>query len=932
MTNRKITIQLRLMFRYERDESPELVGRSSGGMSLRDKMGMWGRKLGQDDLEADKSDLFEGVEDDDDDFGHHDLSKYSETIVTSAAYKWLVDKLVKESSFHWDTSQPRIMVERIKQQIMAKLPQGKISGRKEPNTYTVSFRLPLRPLQLRIQEEKLSRWGGGSKQQIFDFVVLAGSSWDHIQATTVKDYFYQTWANNGEVLSSIQDVMDGMSRSICSKTPLPTICYESQLNTSAVLQLDKTRIDIILDEFALVLTVVGPSHSIAECGEQLAWLGAALQPSRSCNALYSTPYLTPGVSEDPNQYHWAIGFDNEERDTSLMPIIHLGDGLARPVIACGFPTHRRPDTCPGIEVSPRILFGLLGTPELELANGTVLLQGPNCALKLVKRTNGVLLWHVHDPLEAACSCSLRLSFIRNIVDLRSYRHILEPCIGAEGAGSSHSVADTSHCLREKLHFPGGAMEESTPAGTCDAVTISRESSLDSDMLSISDGSENACITASHETTLSPIFNTVLRRLLSEYRSDFPLRLATINMDIYGVPGFVTRGGDDCTPTHDTTPLRTTSSSSSAQKNNAPSRKRGRIEDNSDENDADGVMPPPKIARVGQRERRLRLLACPFWKHDFAKHGSCSRNKMDKISRIKQHITRKHTPSFYCECCLVVFQDAASHTRHVRHESCTWDPSIKLDGISHQQQRELTRKSKHTISESEQWFAIWDILFPGQPRPASAYMDPDLSEDLCRFREFAQNHGSQVLLDVLQASGIPVLSEEAIGSDLQKLLNLGLDRLHEEWLLTHASQHYSTSSSSGTSQRIRHDAPSSSLADSGVSCTASQTRSYGENAESLLSNSPRPFPFHTQNPTPSEQAAIPRQIIASATSVTADDPSLSGRGEIQRQATMDRDRGDFGALDSISDLLNDVEWMDTPFEEADFDDLWKDIGDVPESFV
>jgi hypothetical protein len=322
-----------------------------------------------------------------------------------------------------------------------------------------------------------------------------------------------------------------------------------------------------------------------------------------------------------------------------------------------------------------------------------------------------------------------------------------------------------------------------------------------------------------------------------------------------------------------------------------------------------------------------MLACPFWKHDFIKHGDCSRSKLNKISRVKQHIARKHTPSFYCECCLVVFPDAVSHTTHVRHKTCKWDPLTNLNGISHQQHRELTRKSNHSLSESDKWFSIWDIIFPAKPRPASAYIDPDLSEDFCRFREFTQNRGSQVLIDELRASGFPAFSDEAVRSDLQRVLDPGLNRLHEEWLSTYLSKARSAISNSVSSRQTPNDASSGSLADSGVSW-GSQSRSNGHEGECSPSR-PRSKNTSQQGVLAGQQAFIQPEATEIPASVTADVPP-SYFDETFMQTTMGADGyGDsFGAPGFVSDmLLNDPSWADAAVDGTDFENIYRGIQDA-----
>ncbi|KAH6869332.1 hypothetical protein B0T10DRAFT_467328 [Thelonectria olida] len=95
------------------------------------------------------------------------------------------------------------------------------------------------------------------------------------------------------------------------------------------------------------------------------------------------------------------------------------------------------------------------------------------------------------------------------------------------------------------------------------------------------------------------------------------------------------------------------------------------------------------------------------------------------------------------------------------------------------------------------------------------MDPDLSEDLCRFREFSQRHGPATLAEELRPSRISSFSNEDVTSSLHEILNRGLNRLYREWLSTTTLSARSASPNSGRTQPTQHETPVGSLADSGV---------------------------------------------------------------------------------------------------------------------
>ena len=226
------------------------------------------------------------------------------------------------------------------------------------------------------------------------------------------------------------------------------------------------------------------------------------------------------------------------------------------------------------------------------------------------------------------------------------------------------------------------------------------------------------------------------------------------------------------------------STSTSQPRNIPLRaKRPRVPSPgaADEESPRGAAPcPPKRSRLDARADQT--FACPYWKHDPRAHRPCGHLVLRRIRDVKQHLHRRHAPAFYCERCLRVFADAAAHEAHVAGAApCAPSaPPARLGGLSHAQVRALKRKVFSGAGDAENWFAVWDVVFPGAPRPASVYVDGAVSADLCEFREYCNRRGAMVLWSVLEEGGLwdmPARERERRG---QKLLDDGLDVLYETW--------------------------------------------------------------------------------------------------------------------------------------------------------
>ncbi|KAF5637929.1 hypothetical protein F52700_4632 [Fusarium sp. NRRL 52700] len=183
-------------------------------------------------------------------------------------------------------------------------------------------------------------------------------------------------------------------------------------------------------------------------------------------------------------------------------------------------------------------------------------------------------------------------------------------------------------------------------------------------------------------------------------------------------------------------------------------------------------PPKKKGKTSQPhcDERSQFLACPYWKADSRKYWDCFLKKNDTISHLKQHLTRRHTPKYYCQICYETFRDFDLFDSHALERSCTRGPSAKLEGISQQQKNQLSLKSKGSVEQ--QWYTVWSILFPDMEPPATIYIYSTQSEDFCRIQEFAQREGVAIMVDELESNGLvvrPDASNQLLRSTVQRAM-------------------------------------------------------------------------------------------------------------------------------------------------------------------
>lgn len=152
----------------------------------------------------------------------------------------------------------------------------------------------------------------------------------------------------------------------------------------------------------------------------------------------------------------------------------------------------------------------------------------------------------------------------------------------------------------------------------------------------------------------------------------------------------------------------------------------------------------------QAVARRFSFACPFAKKDTTGHRTCYRYCLTRIRDVKQHLKRCHRMPEYCPRCSELFDDEERRNEHLRGASCEVGPPPQIEGISKAQQSQLGRRVASQMSEEDQWFTVFDILFPGHPRPRSPYMDWELSEQMQIFSDFLVLQGNVLLSSFLDS--------------------------------------------------------------------------------------------------------------------------------------------------------------------------------------
>ncbi|VUC25621.1 unnamed protein product [Clonostachys rosea] len=312
------------------------------------------------------------------------LSSYREFIRNSGVFQWLLGRLYVESSLV--ATEPRAM-EAIKAKIMSSLrPSQKISRNVSSECFNASFCVGWQPLVFFRGQE----FGLDAAEVVSRVVTLTGSEND-AQALTCSQYLSQTWPTTGLLtLRLIQEVLrKGLD-------------YQQKCTYP-----DGTTLAAKLQDFTFRAEVTGVADSIAEIGEQIAWISASLRSSYlSSGLLYCTPFiarvgetrskLQDTRSKPRSDFTFDIDFVREDVPRPAKP----QDGqcwhhmFLNPVIVKGYPIRRKVKQNSGLEITLDIMAGLAHTDMVDEFKGTTFIKGFSTMLVPTQKVKDTILWHL----------------------------------------------------------------------------------------------------------------------------------------------------------------------------------------------------------------------------------------------------------------------------------------------------------------------------------------------------------------------------------------------------------------------------------------------------------------------------------------------------------------------------------------------------------
>ncbi|KAM7213317.1 hypothetical protein V8F06_011328 [Rhypophila decipiens] len=416
-------------------------------------------------IDAADSDLFSNHNpkdpDEDSENLHEDdrtYETYRKYLITSPNFSWLLETLKRQTLLSTPTPDTRSYIRR---RIFRSLSDE--LRRKEPSkTYTVVFHMEWDPLSF-IEEQK---YGMAPYEAIASAITITGSDLE-AQALSPNEYFQQTWGSSSCILR--------LAQSIARQSPA------ERCVASALLQ-DQTRVVMESQGSIMRVRVYGSVPSIADVGEQLAWIGAALRPSPGDEEYDGVWYCLPDIKcLDQSASIWEVATEAPDCLFNIEFRFDKGKGKEKatngncwhdmfrnPAVVRGYPISRRTTPAPGLEATLGALVKLIRTDYVTEFDGRIFVKGFSSMLALTERMGDFLRWHLFYNPEGRVSY---LDFTDEPnqslqeADLESCRHIVgwrpKVKLYAGASDGSYSIGNSGldrpgpGCVLEKFALSGG---------------------------------------------------------------------------------------------------------------------------------------------------------------------------------------------------------------------------------------------------------------------------------------------------------------------------------------------------------------------------------------------------------------------------------------------------------------------------------------------
>ncbi|KAH8688668.1 hypothetical protein GQ44DRAFT_696068 [Phaeosphaeriaceae sp. PMI808] len=306
---------------------------------------------------------------------------YSDFIAKTPAYELLLTRLRRELLLI--PSEPNHM-EVIRRGILESLLYcNRVSRKTSAKAYTITFVTEWDPLAF-FEEQMYQE----EPQEVVEKVITLTGSVEDVQAQTCAEYLSQTWSSTGKLIILLV-------KNVIRSGPGHRHTCES---------VGGTKLTAWIQESRFMVEAFGTASSVAEVGEQLAWLGAALRSSPfESGVTYCTPSLCkishpnrkPEAPIEP-QPLYKIDYTIEKAKEQVETMNgqcwrHL---FRNPVVVNGYPIPWRPQRNTGLEIPLRLMVALAQARHVTTFDGKLFIKGFCTMLIPTKHVGDMVIWHM----------------------------------------------------------------------------------------------------------------------------------------------------------------------------------------------------------------------------------------------------------------------------------------------------------------------------------------------------------------------------------------------------------------------------------------------------------------------------------------------------------------------------------------------------------
>ncbi|RSL44715.1 hypothetical protein CEP54_014572 [Fusarium duplospermum] len=385
------------------------------------------------------------------------LEEYKHMIYTAPSYQWVLGQLRREVLL----SKPNKsnMMDDIRERILAAMPGKRhVSSKAASQAVDVTYTVDCDLLAFLSGQE----YDEPADVAIAQAVTLTGSQAD-AQASSCQQYLDQTWPCTGsQTLMLIRNMLRDPD-------------YDAQVFVS---EPSACRLAASCNDGKLVISASGIPEFVAEIGEQMAWMGAALQLSPYTNKAVTecTPFVDSIRSiEGMLHYHIKVDFQPWREQSGVVNGCCWHDMFRNAVIVQGFPILRRSEKNTGLEMPLSLMTLLTRTRYVEEFGRKMYIKGFSTMLVPTKRSDDMIYWHLlfnKNPEEriSYLDCGIEHAVVQK-ADFETSRHVLGWCsdavstVGTLVANYSISRSQLprahSSCALDKVEIHAGQLVTGT---------------------------------------------------------------------------------------------------------------------------------------------------------------------------------------------------------------------------------------------------------------------------------------------------------------------------------------------------------------------------------------------------------------------------------------------------------------------------------------